>query len=331
MQRSPPLICLPQLLARKPDSRRPSRPATRRLPIGAEPDSRAAGAEIVAAEVVDEPKPATASAPDLPAPPVPWRLATDSASPQATASSQTSQPPPAAAPSVAKLSQSERRQSLTSQPPLAAAPSGAKLSQSERRQSPPPRKSWIEVVAEFLEERNIRVAEVVLVLVGGLLIVGGSIAVVITFWNEMQNYFKLALFVGISSAVFGLGLITFHRWSLEITGRGLLMIAVLLAPLNFLAMASLGPDSPWAPLGNVTLHGSPSVEESESAELSTESPRGRRPAAWNFSPPLRPNWQPWRFLSIWWDWLPECSYRATAGPWSLRSLAIRPRFWSSPD
>ena len=55
------------------------------------------------------------------------------------------------------------------------------------------------------------------------------------------------------------------------------MIAVLFATLNFLAMASLGPDSPWAPLGNVTLHGSPSVEESESAELSTESPP-RRPA-----------------------------------------------------
>ena len=107
---------------------------------------------------------------------------------------------------------------------------------------PPPRKSWMELVAEFFEERNVRLAEVILVLVGGLLIVGGSVAVVISFWEQMESYLKFAVFVGISSAVFGLGLVAYHRWRLEISGRGLLVIATLLVPLNFLAMASLSKE-----------------------------------------------------------------------------------------
>ena len=110
-----------------------------------------------------------------------------------------------------------------------------------------PTKPWFERVAEFLEERNIRLGEIILVLVGGLLIVGGSVAVVISFWNELESYLKFSVFVALSSAAFGLGLLTYHRWKLEITGRAWLTIATLLAPLNFLAMASLSREE-WSPV-----------------------------------------------------------------------------------
>ncbi len=93
---------------------------------------------------------------------------------------------------------------------------------------------------EFLEERNIRLGEFILVIVGGLLIVGGSVAVVISLWHQIQeNYLQLAVFVAISSAAFGLGFFTYYRWKLEITGRTWLTIATLLVPLIFLAVVSL--------------------------------------------------------------------------------------------
>jgi hypothetical protein len=110
--------------------------------------------------------------------------------------------------------------------------------------SPPsePERNWTELLAGFLEERNIRWAELVGVLVGGLLIVGASLALVVSFWDTLQEtYFKFWIFVGYSSAVFGAGLFAFHRWKLASTGRGLLVIATLLVPLNFVAMASLSP------------------------------------------------------------------------------------------
>ena len=106
----------------------------------------------------------------------------------------------------------------------------------------PPQKAWTEVLAGFIEERNIRWAEFVGVLVGGLLIVGSSLALVVSFWDTLQEtYLKFMVFVGYSSAVFGAGLFAHHRWKLAATGRGLLMIAMLLVPLNFVVMASLSP------------------------------------------------------------------------------------------
>src|SRR5690606_29092538 len=49
----------------------------------------------------------------------------------------------------------------------------------------PPRRPWLETLTEFLEERNIRWAEFIGVLIGGLLIVGSSIALVITLWEPL--------------------------------------------------------------------------------------------------------------------------------------------------
>ena len=101
---------------------------------------------------------------------------------------------------------------------------------------PPPKKPFAEVLAAFMEEKNIRWGE----LVGGLLIVGCSIALVISLWDtvEQSPILRLSVFGGLVASLFGVGLYSEHRWKLGSTSRGLLMIATLLTPLNFLAMSS---------------------------------------------------------------------------------------------
>jgi hypothetical protein len=101
-----------------------------------------------------------------------------------------------------------------------------------------PRKTVAEVLAAFMEERNILWGE----LVGGLLIVGCSIALVISLWTTLKEqvpFFPFVVFAGITSVLFGAGLYTLHRWRLHSTSRGLLVIATLLVPLNFLVLAGL--------------------------------------------------------------------------------------------
>jgi hypothetical protein len=117
---------------------------------------------------------------------------------------------------------------------------------------PAPRKSWSDILGGFLAERNIRWTELIGVLLGGLLMVGSSIALVIAFWSQLESIpaLKFLIFVGYSSAVFAAGLFVFYRWKLESTGRGLMVIATLLVPLNFLAMASYYKES-WNALTGV--------------------------------------------------------------------------------
>lgn len=100
-----------------------------------------------------------------------------------------------------------------------------------------PRRSWGELVAAFMEERNIRWGE----LIGGLLIVGSSIALVLSLWDTLREirYFPFLIFVAATAALFFVGLYAHHRWRLAATSRGVLMIAGLLVPLNFLALAAL--------------------------------------------------------------------------------------------
>ncbi|MFZ1933529.1 MAG: hypothetical protein WCB27_16400 [Thermoguttaceae bacterium] len=109
---------------------------------------------------------------------------------------------------------------------------------------PPPRRSWSEMLAGFMEERNIRWGE----LIGGLLIVGPAIALVISFWEQLaaNPYLQLSTFVATCSAVFGVGLYAHHRWKLRSTSLGLLMIATLLVPLCFLGMAAVCKEN-WRP------------------------------------------------------------------------------------
>ncbi len=109
--------------------------------------------------------------------------------------------------------------------------------------APPPRASWADWLGGFMEERNIRWGE----LVGGLLIVCSSIALVISFWSaiEARPWLKFLLFNGVTAATFGAGFYCERRLRLPTTAEGLLTIGALLVPLNFLAIAALSsaPDA----------------------------------------------------------------------------------------
>ncbi|HZZ72924.1 MAG TPA: hypothetical protein VFE24_11785 [Pirellulales bacterium] len=98
------------------------------------------------------------------------------------------------------------------------------------------RRPFAEVLLAFMEDRNIRWGE----LVGGLLIIGCSIALVISFWAQISErpVLKFLVFNGTTAALFGLGYQAAHRWRLRTTGHGVLLIATLLVPLNFLAIAA---------------------------------------------------------------------------------------------
>ncbi len=129
-------------------------------------------------------------------------------------------------------------------PPSPAVPSAetspaAGLARSTQQEQPAaaPQRPWTEILAGFMEERNIRWGE----LIGGLLLVCSSVALVVSLWNQLQQipYFQSFIFVAVSAAVFGVGLYAHHRWKLEATSRGLLLIGTLLVPLNFVAMAIL--------------------------------------------------------------------------------------------
>lgn len=104
------------------------------------------------------------------------------------------------------------------------------------RPKTPPRANLGDLLATFMEERNVRWGE----LIGGLLIVGGSIALVISFWAEIaaRTLLKFGLFNGIAAALFGLGFYTHRKWKLPTTSRGVLVIATALIPLNFLTIAA---------------------------------------------------------------------------------------------
>ena len=96
--------------------------------------------------------------------------------------------------------------------------------------------------AAFMEEKNIRWGE----LIGGLLIIGCSIVLVISFWAQIASrpLLKFVLFNGVTAALFGVGLYTDKRWKIHTTSHGVLLIATLLVPLNFLAIAAFTQASP---------------------------------------------------------------------------------------
>jgi hypothetical protein len=101
----------------------------------------------------------------------------------------------------------------------------------------PPRPAFAEVLASFMEQSNIRWGEIV----GGVLIVGCSTALVISLWAQISRIpaLKFLIFTTVTAALFGVGFYTEHRWKLPTTSRGILTIAVLLVPLNFLAIAAV--------------------------------------------------------------------------------------------
>jgi hypothetical protein len=99
-----------------------------------------------------------------------------------------------------------------------------------------PSRSFTGVLATFMEERSILWGEVI----GGLLIVGFSIALVVRFWAQITLFplRQFLVFTGMTVALFGLGFYSAHRWKLPTTSRGVLIIASLLVPLNFLGISA---------------------------------------------------------------------------------------------
>ena len=102
---------------------------------------------------------------------------------------------------------------------------------------PPPRRAFSEVLNSFMEESNIRWGEII----GGLLIIGCSTALVVSLWAQISEIpvLKFLIFTTVTAVLFGIGLYTEHRWKLPTTSRGILTIATLLVPLNFLAIAAV--------------------------------------------------------------------------------------------
>lgn len=100
-----------------------------------------------------------------------------------------------------------------------------------------PRRPFSEVLNSFMEESNIRWGEII----GGLLIIGCSTALVVSLWAQISAIpvLKFLIFTTVTAVLFGIGLYTEHRWKLPTTSRGILTIATLLVPLNFLAIAAV--------------------------------------------------------------------------------------------
>ena len=103
---------------------------------------------------------------------------------------------------------------------------------------PVPQRSLAEMMAGFMEKRNIRWGE----LASGLLIVGSAVGLVISLRDELRDripYFSALVFMLITAAIHGAGTYTLKRWKLRNTSRGVLLIGMLLIPLNFLAACLL--------------------------------------------------------------------------------------------
>jgi len=97
-----------------------------------------------------------------------------------------------------------------------------------------------------MEESNIRWGEIV----GGLLIIGCSTALVVSLWAQIAEIpvLKFLIFTTVTAVLFGIGLYTQYRWKLQTTSRGILTIATLLVPLNFLAIAAVSAGNSSGPL-----------------------------------------------------------------------------------
>src|SRR5271163_2339231 len=78
-----------------------------------------------------------------------------------------------------------------------------------------PRRTFAEWIAVFMEERNILWGE----LIGGTLIIGCSIALVISLWQTLEQipFFPFLIFASITAGLFGAGHYTLRHWKLEST------------------------------------------------------------------------------------------------------------------
>ena len=131
---------------------------------------------------------------------------------------------------------------MSAAPPEAVTPAPAPAIQPAIRPAirpaSEPRRSFTEMLGAFMEESSIRWGE----LIGGLLIIGSSLALVVSLWSEIAErpVLKFGLFMTLVAGLFGLGFYSAHRWKLPTTSRGVLLTATLLTPLYFLAVVAFG-------------------------------------------------------------------------------------------
>ena len=103
---------------------------------------------------------------------------------------------------------------------------------------PTPKRSLNEVLAGFMEKKNIRWGE----LASGILILGSVVGLVVSLKDELRDkipYFSSLIFMLVTAAIHGSGIYTLRKWNLRTTSRGVLLIGLLLVPLNFLAACVL--------------------------------------------------------------------------------------------
>jgi len=126
---------------------------------------------------------------------------------------------------------------------VVATPSAAAVVPVQEATVPVEHRPLSAMLQAFLESRNIRWGE----LASGVLIVGSAVGLVISLratLDKMIPYFPALIFMLGTAAIFGAGMYTLRRWRLRSTSRGLLTIAMLLVPLNFLAAVLLSENRP---------------------------------------------------------------------------------------
>ncbi|MBL7038828.1 MAG: hypothetical protein ISR77_09380 [Pirellulaceae bacterium] len=128
-------------------------------------------------------------------------------------------------------------------PQPSRAPASHALEREYSKTPPAPpvvRQTLADMLKAFMAEKNIRWGE----LISGMLIVGSAVGLVISLRAtlSMIPYFTALGLMAITLGIHGAGLYTLRRWDLQATSRGLLIIALLLTPLVFVAaIFSSGP------------------------------------------------------------------------------------------
>ena len=106
---------------------------------------------------------------------------------------------------------------------------------------PKPRRAFSDVLANFMQDKNIRWGE----LASGILIVGSAIGLVISLRQQLTEtipYFPALLFLLITAAIHAAGSYTLRKWKLRDTSRGVLVIGLFMIPLNFLSACLLSEE-----------------------------------------------------------------------------------------
>ena len=123
--------------------------------------------------------------------------------------------------------------------PAAVAPSPPTPAPARRhrRTTPPAEEGWS--LARFLETLNIGWG----LLAAGLLIVGCSLALVVTLWQSENPLIRYLTFLGVTLGLNALGQIARRKFNLALTGNTLLTVSLLLMPLNLITADFLGAQS----------------------------------------------------------------------------------------